>query len=111
MCMGIPMQVQQGGDQCASCHDLLHPGETVTVDLSLVGPVQQGDWLLVFAGAARELLLESRAREILQALEALDAAMNGCFDPNLHMTDLTLREPALPAHLQCLLDEKRKTPA
>lgn len=109
MCMGIPMQVLACRHGRAECRNPLRAGELEDVDLSLVGPVVADDWLLVFAGAAREVLAAGQADEILQALTALDAAMRGTFDPALHLTDLTQREPQLPPHLQSLLDAQRET--
>ncbi|WP_220272690.1 HypC/HybG/HupF family hydrogenase formation chaperone [Aquitalea aquatica] len=105
MCLGLPMQV-------ARCHGLVadcRQGERwQSVDLSLVGEVQPGDWLLVFTGAAREVLSPQQAADILDALAALDAAMNGRFDPAIHLADLNQREPQLPPHLQAQFDAQRK---
>ncbi|WP_293762049.1 HypC/HybG/HupF family hydrogenase formation chaperone [uncultured Aquitalea sp.] len=106
MCLGIPMQVIAADGLMAEC---LHRGETEKIDLSLTGPAQTGDWLLVFAGAAREALSPAQAADILEALTALEAAMNGRFDPDVHLADLTRREPQLPPHLQAQLEAGRKT--
>lgn len=105
MCLGIPMQVERSHELVADCQ---HAGQWQTVDLSLVGAVQPGDWLLVFMGAAREVLSAERAADILDALAALDAAMNGRFDPAIHLADLNQREPQLPPHLQAQFDAQRK---
>jgi len=105
MCLGIPMQVERCYGLMADCH---HGEQWQSVDLSLVGEVQPGDWLLVFMGAAREVLSAERAADILDALTALDAAMNGRFDPAIHLADLNQREPQLPPHLQAQLDAQRK---
>jgi hydrogenase expression/formation protein HypC len=106
MCLGIPMQVERCHELVADCQ---HAGQWQTVDLSLVGAVQPGDWLLVFMGAAREVLSAERAADILDALAALDAAMSGRFDPAIHLADLNQREPQLPPHLQAQFDAQRKT--
>lgn len=97
MCLGIPMQVESAAEFTARCRN---GAEMETVDLSLVGPVAPGDWLLVFAGAAREVLTAPRAAEILAALAALAAAMDGRFDPDIHLAGFGLDEPQLPPHLQ-----------
>lgn len=99
MCLGIPMQVVEPGPFSALCRR----GEALeNVDLSLVGPVRPDDWLLVFAGAAREVLDPARAADILDALEALDAAIQGRYDPAIHLAGLDLGEPKLPPHLEAL---------
>lgn len=105
MCLGIPMQViGQDTPFSARCRN----GDSETrVDLSLVGRVEPGDWLLVFTGAAREVLTPARAAEILDALAALDAALDGRYDPALAFADLD-REPQLPPHLQAELAAQRK---
>ncbi|MBV8047918.1 MAG: HypC/HybG/HupF family hydrogenase formation chaperone [Paludibacterium sp.] len=96
MCLGIPMQVVQAGEFHAQCRH----GDTVeSVDLTLIGAVTPGDWLLVFAGAAREALTPQQADDIGAALAALEAAMNGSFDPDIHLAGLGLGEPQLPPHL------------
>ena len=59
-----------------------------------------GSWVLVFHAVAREVLTEERARQVTDALQALDAALAG--DTNLdHLfPDLVGREPELPEHLR-----------
>ncbi|MCP5273160.1 MAG: HypC/HybG/HupF family hydrogenase formation chaperone [Burkholderiaceae bacterium] len=74
MCIGLPMQVLHADDGRATATGR---GRTEAVDTRLVGPVQPGDWLLVFQGAARERLHPQRAAEIGAALALLDAAMAG----------------------------------
>jgi hydrogenase expression/formation protein HypC len=54
------------------------------------------------------VLSAERAADILDALAALDAAMNGRFDPAIHLADLNQREPQLPPHLQAQFDAQRK---
>jgi hydrogenase expression/formation protein HypC len=55
-----------------------------TIDTRLVedgggdaGPIEPGQWLLVFQGAARERLSAERAAEIDATLDLLEAAMAG----------------------------------
>jgi hydrogenase expression/formation protein HypC len=74
-------------------------GRHERVDLRLVGPVAPGDWALVFLGTARELMEPEQARQVLDALRALDAASRGESLDHL-FADLIDREPQLPAHLR-----------
>ena len=75
------------------------PGDPTQVDTRLLGEQRPGTWLLVFQGAAREVLSEERARLVLDALAALRAAAAGeSFD---HLfPDLVGREPQLPEFLR-----------
>lgn len=74
MCVGIPMQVIKPGFFSAQCLD----GERlVEIDTSLVGQVEEGQWLMVFLGAAREIISEEMARQSLDALKALKHVMQG----------------------------------
>lgn len=99
MCIGIPMRVISCNGLSALCES---EGRQEQVDLSLVGAQPAGSWLLVFLGAAREVLDEGRAREIGQALEALAAVAAGASGAELDrlFADLTEREPQLPEHLR-----------
>lgn len=96
MCIGVPMEVIEAGPHWAWCQG---PGEPIQVDTRLVGAQGPGVWLLVFQGAAREVLSEARARLVLDALAALQAAAAGeSFD---HLfPDLIGREPQLPEFLR-----------
>ena len=96
MCIGIPMQVIETQVYSALCQRETH---TEWVDLSLVGDVKPHDWLLVYKGAARELISQARAQQIDLALQALNAVQNGD-DFEHFFADLIEREPELPAHLR-----------
>jgi hydrogenase expression/formation protein HypC len=74
MCIGVPMQVREVGDDWVWAHGR---DGTARVDTRLVGAVQAGAWLLVFQGAARERLSDQRAAEVQAALELLQAALAG----------------------------------
>lgn len=96
MCVGIPMQVLSVDELSARVTD----GERVeVVDLALVGPQAPGTWLLIFLGAAREVLEPEQAALIRRALDGLAAAMAGG-DLGDAFADLEEREPALPPHLE-----------
>jgi hydrogenase expression/formation protein HypC len=97
MCIGIPMQVLECGEFRARCHG--RHGEA-SIDLSLVGPQPVGSWLLIFLDAAREVIDETRARDIDAALDALDAALAGESNLDAYFADLTGREPQLPDFLR-----------
>lgn len=101
MCIGIPMQVVETAPGLAMCRD----GEQLCrVDTRLVEPVSPGTWLLVFAGAAREVIPEERAAQVSAALQALAAGIQGDTDAvDALFADLVNREPVLPPHLQPLL--------
>jgi hydrogenase expression/formation protein HypC len=70
------------------------------VDMRLVGAQPEGTWVLVFLGAAREVLEAERAEQIQAALLGLRDAMNGVYDPAAAFADLVDREPQLPEFLR-----------
>ncbi len=76
MCIGIPMQVVESGPGIAR---VAGRGRHERIDTRLVADaaIAPGTWLLVFQGAAREVLDAARAGEIDAALDLLDAALAG----------------------------------
>jgi hydrogenase expression/formation protein HypC len=99
MCIATPMRVLSASPQTALCID--RHGVEASVDLALVGPVDAGAWLLVFIGAAREIIDEERARQIDRALGALEAALRGDASAiDAAFPDLVGREPQLPSFLR-----------
>lgn len=52
-------------------------GERRRVNTALVGPVEAGDWLLVFLADARERIDADRAAEVNAALDLVLGAMQG----------------------------------
>jgi hydrogenase expression/formation protein HypC len=95
MCIGVPMQVIESHDTWAWCAG---DDDRERVDMRLIGPRPTGTWVLVFLGAAREVMGETEALRVRDALLALDAVRRG--DPIDHLfADLIDREPQLPAHL------------
>jgi hydrogenase expression/formation protein HypC len=96
MCIGVPMQVIATDGLTARCAS--RDGEQV-IDTSLVGVPAPGTWLMVFLGAAREVISAETARQSQNALEALALAMRGETDLDHLFADLIGREPQLPAHL------------
>ena len=97
MCVGIPMQVIECSNFMARCQGR---GQERTLNLALVGDQPPGTWLMAFLDSAREILDEQSARLINQALDGLEAAMNGEMDVSRHFADLLDRPPELPAHLR-----------
>lgn len=74
--------------------------ETHLIDTALVGDVAPGTWLMVFLGAAREVISAEAARQTADALQALRLALSGETDLDHLFADLTAREPQLPDHLR-----------
>ena len=96
MCLGIPMQVVEGGVEFALCRR--RNGEEQTVDLRLIGCQPGGSWVLVHLDTAREVLDAESAARIEDALTALEVALAGGNTDHL-FADLVAREPELPPHL------------
>jgi hydrogenase expression/formation protein HypC len=67
-------------------------GRTEEVDLSLVGRQERGTWLLVFLGAARQVLDAVAAAQIADALAALQSVLNGNTAVDHYFADLTAKE-------------------
>lgn len=98
MCVGIPVQVICGDGTVVRCEG---PDGEIDVDVSLVGAVVPGEWLLMFLGAARGRLEAAEAARIRQALGALEAIARGePFDVAEFFPDLVGREPQLPEFLR-----------
>jgi len=97
MCIGIPMQLVQGGANRAPCEGR---GQRETLDLMLIGEQPAGTWVLAFRGAAMRVMNVDEARETNAALDALEAVLAGASDIDAHFADLVDREPTLPDHLK-----------
>lgn len=97
MCIGLPMQVVAVDGFTARC--ATHDGEQL-VDISLVSDARPGDWVMVFLGAAREVISVETARVTLDALQALQLAMRGETHIDHLFADLVGREPELPEFLK-----------
>ena len=108
MCIGIPMQVLAIDTEllradCLVWSDSGDVNEIQQVDVSLVGAVAPGQWLLVFLGAARECLTPGRATQVGQALQALQLVQQGQLDALDGLFADLEREPELPEHLRSSL--------
>jgi len=97
MCVGIPMRVLGSEDGMAECEGR---GRRERVNAMLLGDLTPGTWILAYQGAAVRALSEDEARQTDQALDALEAVMNGSGDLDGFFADLVDREPALPQHLK-----------
>ena len=108
MCVAVPMQVIESSPGWALCSAGDDHNHRERVDVRLVGDQPPGTWLLVFLGAARDILDEQRAKQTRDALEALRAAQQGlCFE---HLfADLVGREPELPEFLRDQVRPSRKS--
>jgi hydrogenase expression/formation protein HypC len=97
MCIAIPMQVLRMEGQLALCAG--RNGESY-LDTLLTGPLDAGQWVLGFLGTAREVVSEAQARQVSDALAALEAVLSGeTADLDRHFSDLAGREPQLPDFL------------
>lgn len=97
MCIGLPMRVVEPRDRRALCEDA---GERREIDMALVGDQPAGTWVLVFLGAAREVISAEQAGLIGDALKAVGLAMRGDGDIDRLFPDLAGREPQLPDFLK-----------
>jgi hydrogenase expression/formation protein HypC len=67
--------------------------------MQLVGSQPVGAWVLVFLGCARDVMGETHALQVRDALAAMQIAMDGGSVDHL-FADLVGREPQLPPHLR-----------
>jgi hydrogenase expression/formation protein HypC len=105
MCVGVPMKVIGSEGIAATCTD----GERIElIDLSLVGDVPAGTWLLTFLGTARDIISADEAEKISAALNGLRSIMQGG-DLGDAFADLNAREPQLPPHLAAALADGKST--
>lgn len=105
MCVGIPMRITSVDGSCAMASD---GQRSQPLDLSLVGPVSPGDWVLTHLDAAREILTPEDAAKITAALDALRSIMAGG-TPGDAFADLEETGPRLPPHLQQEFDSRKQS--
>lgn len=91
------MQVTAVEGRYARCRG--RDGEKL-IDLSLVGEVLPGQWLMTFLDSARSLLSDEDAARTCAALDALEAVLAGADDVSAYFADLIDREPQLPDFLR-----------
>lgn len=97
MCIGMPMQVVASDEHTAWCEA---SAQRERVDMTLVGPQPVGAWVLVFHGAARQLLSDTEAAQATAARQALAAVLHGEGQIDDFFADLVGRTPELPPHLR-----------
>jgi len=105
MCLGIPMQVVSVlSEHLSHCQGM---GKQKNIDMSLVGEQPVGTWVVTFLDAAREVVDDDRAKQMTDALEAVELAMfsDGSGIDSL-FADIIDREPELPPHLQAEIDKE-----
>jgi hydrogenase expression/formation protein HypC len=96
MCIGFPMTVVESDGSEAVCE---RRGERSRISMLLVGAQPIGTKVLAHLGAAMHVLSELEARQIDDALDAVEAALEGKNVDHL-FADLLEREPQLPEFLR-----------
>ncbi|MDP3513412.1 MAG: HypC/HybG/HupF family hydrogenase formation chaperone [Sulfuritalea sp.] len=101
MCLALPMQVIRMEGSTALCEGR---NGIERMDTMLTGPLEPGQWILGFLGAAREVIDAERAAQVEEALVALESILHGGGnnDELIHaaFADLIEREPQLPEFLR-----------
>lgn len=89
MCIGTPVQVIENRGFMALCRG--RNGD-VEVNMMLIGPQEEGTWVVNFLGSAREVISEEDASQIDSALDALSAVMSGeeDIDVDAYFPDLAM---------------------
>ncbi len=103
MCIGIPMQITKSGFGYAYCEGM---GMKREVETLLVGEQPKGTWLLVFLNSAREVLSETDAHKITQAVQAIDLVMQN----NGRLSEDGLSENTINALFADLIDREPQKP-
>ena len=68
MCLALPMKVIRMEDSTALCESR---NGIERMDTMLTGPLEAGQWILGFLGAAREVIDAERAAQVEEALYAM----------------------------------------
>lgn len=101
MCLAIPLQVIRMEGTTALCQGR---NGVERMDTMLTGPLESGQWVLGFLGAAREVIDAERASQVEDALIALEAILHGEGSNEALVqagfADLVDREPQLPDFLR-----------
>ncbi|MBH5396562.1 HypC/HybG/HupF family hydrogenase formation chaperone [Bradyrhizobium sp. CNPSo 4010] len=96
MCLGLPMTILETDSITALCE---YGDEQRRVSVMLLSDAVVGAKVLVHIDSAVRLLDENEARLISEALDALEASLNGQ-DCDRFFADLIGHEPQLPEHLR-----------
>jgi hydrogenase expression/formation protein HypC len=89
MCVGIPMQVIESDEFYALCEGR---GERRRLNVMLLGRQLPGTWVLAFLDSARSVIGSTEAARINDALDALEAVMNGETNVDRFFSDLVRKE-------------------
>ncbi|MDA9424358.1 HypC/HybG/HupF family hydrogenase formation chaperone [Bradyrhizobium sp. CCBAU 53380] len=96
MCLGLPMTIVETDGMTALCE---RGNEQRRVSVMLLVDVPVGAKVLVHIDSAVRLLDENEARLISEAVDGLEASLNGQ-DFDRFFADLIGHEPQLPEHLR-----------
>ncbi|CCE11065.1 Hydrogenase expression/formation protein HupF [Bradyrhizobium sp. STM 3843] len=96
MCLGLPMTIVETDGTTALCQ---YGDELRRVSVLLLSDPPAGAKVLVYLDSAVRLLDDEEARLIGDAIQGLQAALNG-EDCDRFFGDLVDREPELPEHLR-----------
>ncbi|MGY2890888.1 hydrogenase expression/formation protein HypC [Bradyrhizobium sp. USDA 4524] len=96
MCLGLPMTIVETDGVTALCE---YGGEKRRVSVMLLSGAMVGAKVLVHIETAVRPLEEDEARRISEALDGLEASLNG-EDCDRFFADLIGHEPQLPDHLR-----------
>lgn len=96
MCLGLPMTIVETDGLSALC---VYGMEQRRVSVMLLSNPPVGARVLVYIDTAVRLLDDEEARLIGDAIEGLEAALNG-ENCDRFFADLIDREPQLPEHLR-----------
>jgi len=94
MCLAHPMKIVSFETMTTAICD--HDGVLKTADISFLEGLEVGDWVTVHIGIAREKISEADAKQIADALLALDMVKRGETDIDYLFADIVDREPPRP---------------
>lgn len=80
MCLAIPMEITEVDGDTATC---AVDSVTLRASLALVPDAKVGDWAIVHAGFAIEILDEAEARETIRLFEEIERAYQNSVDENI----------------------------
>lgn len=80
MCIGVPVKIIEAGEFMSICQGRNGKEQ---INMMLIGSQPVGTWVLSFLGSARQVLSETEAAHINQALDGMAAIMSGETDINI----------------------------
>jgi hydrogenase expression/formation protein HypC len=91
MCIGIPMQIVDIGKGRPWCEGR---GRREQLDMMLIGDELPGTWVLAFQGSALRVMSAEDAARTNDALDALEAVLNGAENFDAYFADLVALDRA-----------------